>query len=127
MQSYDDFGRKQPATTTPSTSPPTMSEVHITPKDGLASSPSNGAERDDEEVWSDEDEGDGDRKRKRQRTSRPISVSCERCKERKVSFSYPCSATASCSVLSHVCSLPMTCCGSCVPHAAEQSNKATVG
>ena len=42
------------------------------------------------EAWSGEDddeEGDGidGPSRKRQRTGRPISVSCERCKERKVS------------------------------------------
>jgi len=55
-------------------------------------SPGNGAEFKEDEAWSgDEDDaeledegGDGDRKRKRQRLSRPLSVSCELCKSRKV-------------------------------------------
>ena len=43
----------------------------------------------DEEVWSDGDDVDGDGddgtgSRKRQRTQRPMSVSCELCKQRKV-------------------------------------------
>ena len=67
---------------------PTMSETHISPKD--ATSPSNGADREEDELWSGEDEdGDDPRKRKRQRTSRPVSVSCERCKERKVGNASP--------------------------------------
>ena len=63
------------------------SESQYSPRAGT--SPSNGADRDEEEVWSGEDDDEGDGidgpKRKRQRTGRPISVSCERCKERKVS------------------------------------------
>jgi len=62
---------------------------HFLPRVGT--SPSNGPGRTEEvEAWSGEDddeEGDGidGPSRKRQRTGRPISVSCERCKERKVS------------------------------------------
>jgi hypothetical protein len=53
-------------------------------------SPGNAAERRDEETWSDDDASDADGddgtgKRKRQKTSRPLSVSCELCKSRKVS------------------------------------------
>ena len=57
---------------------------NISPKDGP--SPSNGVEQKDEEEWSGEDdlEGDDSRKRKRPRGSRPMSVSCELCKQRKV-------------------------------------------
>ncbi|KAK0345502.1 hypothetical protein LTR91_024275 [Friedmanniomyces endolithicus] len=61
---------------------------HFLPRVGT--SPSNGPGRTEEvEAWSGEDddeEGDGidGPSRKRQRTGRPISVSCERCKERKV-------------------------------------------
>nr|POE66123.1 putative transcriptional regulatory protein [Quercus suber] len=54
--------------------------------DGLATSPRNELER-EESAWSaDEDEGEEDdaRARKRSKTTQPISVSCERCKERKV-------------------------------------------
>ncbi|KAK5719269.1 hypothetical protein LTR15_007792 [Elasticomyces elasticus] len=52
-------------------------------------SPSNGAGKYEEEPWSgddDDEEGEGGDgpKRKRQRTGRPMSVSCDRCKERKV-------------------------------------------
>ena len=53
-------------------------------------SPANAAEHGDEEAWSgDEDASDNDGadtsgKRKRQRLSRPLSVSCELCKSRKV-------------------------------------------
>jgi hypothetical protein len=53
-------------------------------------SPGNTAEHGDEEAWSgDEDPSDIDGadasgKRKRQRLSRPLSVSCELCKSRKV-------------------------------------------
>lgn len=59
----------------------------VSPKDGAAgngSSPRNGTEhKEDEEGWSGEEEeedvgGDGSRKRKR-----PMSVSCELCKQRK--------------------------------------------
>lgn len=64
-------------------------QTHMSPKD--YTSPNNAEHR--EETWSadeDEDEdveldGDPSPKRKRQRTSRPVSVSCEKCKERKVS------------------------------------------
>ena len=59
--------------------------TQVSPHDGT--SPSNGA--DNQEEWSGEDDADAHedwRKPKRQKTSRPISVSCERCKERKVSF-----------------------------------------
>lgn len=57
-------------------------------------SPSHTAEHRDEEAWSgddgsdvdvDVDDGSGKRKRQR-RTSRPLSVSCELCKSRKVCF-----------------------------------------
>jgi len=52
-------------------------------------SPGNAAENREEEAWSDDDASDGDGddgtgKRKRQKTSRPLSVSCELCKSRKV-------------------------------------------
>ena len=49
-------------------------------------SPSHGAERKDEEDWSGEEdaEDEGSHRRKRPRTSRPMSVSCELCKTRKV-------------------------------------------
>jgi len=53
-------------------------------------SPDNTAEHGDEEAWSGEDDasdndgGDASGKRKRQRLSRPLSVSCELCKSRKV-------------------------------------------
>lgn len=58
--------------------------ANVSPKD--LSSPSNQAERDEDEAWSgDEDDGDEPPARKRPRTARPISVSCEKCKERKVS------------------------------------------
>jgi len=59
----------------------------------MASTPSDVATTNKEEdVWSGEEDddadldGDGDANgtRKRKRTSRPVSVSCERCKERKV-------------------------------------------
>lgn len=60
-----------------------------TPKSG--DSPGNAEQQRDEEVWSgDEDDvsdvdgDDGTGKRKRQKTSRPLSVSCELCKSRKV-------------------------------------------
>ena len=67
-------------------------------RDSQAPTPSiNGTEAKDEDGWSEddveEDDGDGEvgdassHKRKRQRTGRPLSVSCERCKERKVSRS----------------------------------------
>ena len=52
--------------------------------------PANAAEHGDDEAWSgDEDASDNDGddtsgKRKRQRLSRPLSVSCELCKSRKV-------------------------------------------
>lgn len=66
--------------------------TYISPKDGA--SPSQGAEPKDEEVWSGEDddgdgegEGDGDGgeqpRAKRRKTNRPMSVSCELCKQRK--------------------------------------------
>jgi hypothetical protein len=56
---------------------------------GSDDSPGNAAERRDEETWSDDDASDADGddgtgKRKRQKTSRPLSVSCELCKSRKV-------------------------------------------
>lgn len=65
-------------------------QYHVSPRD--IKSPSNGAGDkllDDYDGWSgeeDEDEEDGAASRgvKRQRTGRPISVSCEKCKERKV-------------------------------------------
>ena len=53
-------------------------------------SPANDAEHADEEAWSGEDDAsdndgvDASGKRKRQRLSRPLSVSCELCKSRKV-------------------------------------------
>jgi len=52
-------------------------------------SPGNAAEHREEEAWSDDDGSDADGddgtgKRKRQKTSRPLSVSCELCKSRKV-------------------------------------------
>lgn len=51
-----------------------------------SAAPIHGADQKDEEPWSGEDETDGDdsRKRKRPRTTRPMSVSCENCKNRKV-------------------------------------------
>ncbi|KAK6381194.1 hypothetical protein LTR65_000976 [Meristemomyces frigidus] len=66
----------------------TTPQAHTSPKDGTT--PSNAEPRED--TWSgdeDEDEdleadGDPSRSRKRQRTARPVSVSCEKCKERKV-------------------------------------------
>ena len=62
--------------------------THISPRDGI--SPNNAAQT--EATWSDNEDEDEDAddgtdsllKRKRQRTARPISVSCDRCKERKV-------------------------------------------
>lgn len=73
-----------------------MSAASSTPKhhERDPTSPSNAAEPKEEEVWSEGDDDDEDaeangeessHKRKRARISRPISVSCERCKERKVS------------------------------------------
>lgn len=65
----------------------TTPQARRTPKD--ETSPSN-AENREEDTWSAEEDEDEDaegyesHKRKRHRTSRPISVSCERCKERKV-------------------------------------------
>lgn len=61
--------------------------THRTPKSD--DSPGNAAEHREEEVWSGEDDlseadDDGSGKRKRQKTSRPLSVSCELCKSRKV-------------------------------------------
>ena len=56
-------------------------------------SPSNGAEQKDDHAWSADEDADADahadgdqdaRKRKRGKTSRPMSVSCEACKSRKV-------------------------------------------
>lgn len=53
-------------------------------------SPSNATEQRDEDAWSAEEDADADgddddpRKRKRARTARPMSVSCELCKTRKV-------------------------------------------
>jgi len=47
----------------------------------------SGEEEEEDEDEELEGEGSGSRKRKRQRTSRPISVSCEKCKERKVRLS----------------------------------------
>lgn len=57
---------------------------NVSPRDGP--SPSNGAEQKDDEEWSGDEEADGDdsRKRKRPKGSRPMSVSCELCKSRKV-------------------------------------------
>lgn len=58
---------------------------NVSPK--VDTSPSRGAEHKDDEEWSGEDdpeEDDGSRRRKRPRTSRPMSVSCELCKTRKV-------------------------------------------
>ena len=66
-----------------------------TPQERGATSPSDGAVTNkEEEIWSGEEDddadgdGDGDNdgspRRKRQKTGRPISVSCEKCKERKV-------------------------------------------
>lgn len=55
------------------------------PKDNT--SPSNGADQKDDEAWSDDEDADGDedsKKRKRTKLSRPMSVSCELCKQRKV-------------------------------------------
>ena len=76
-------------------SSPTYS--HTTPKEDV--SPRGGVEpRDDE--WSGEEDAEADadvdaggRPRKRPRTSRPMSVSCELCKQRKVKCdnSSPCS------------------------------------
>ena len=62
--------------------------THISPRNDV--SPRDTTQR--EATWSgdedeDEDAEDGadpSQKRKRQRTARPISVSCDRCKERKV-------------------------------------------
>ena len=65
--------------------------TNVSPKDHT--SPSNGADQRDEEEWSgdeDDEEGDDSRKRKRSRISRPISVSCELCKQRKVGFVFVC-------------------------------------
>ncbi|EMC98698.1 hypothetical protein BAUCODRAFT_30968 [Baudoinia panamericana UAMH 10762] len=67
------------------TAPTSTLQAHYSPADDT--SPSNGGDRYDEEAWSIEDEdvdGDETRKRKRPKTDRPVSVSCERCKERKV-------------------------------------------
>lgn len=67
------------------------SNTNQTPKSD--DSPGNAAEQRDEELWSGEDDysdpgvadgADGAGKRKRQKTSRPLSVSCELCKSRKV-------------------------------------------
>ena len=67
-------------------------QQRFTPKGDT--SPTNAEQK---EEWSgeeeDEDEdlegdGEGSRKRKRTRTNRPISVSCEKCKERKVRLSW---------------------------------------
>lgn len=57
---------------------------NVSPKVG--SSPSHRVEHRDEDDWSGDDdaEEDGSRQRKRPRTSRPMSVSCELCKTRKV-------------------------------------------
>lgn len=71
-----------------STAVPETPRTQVSPQDDT--SPSNAAERDENEWSEDEDALDVDddgRKRKRQRVSRQISVSCERCKERKVADS----------------------------------------
>lgn len=48
-------------------------------------SPSLADHRDEEDEWSEDEGDDGTGSRKRQRTAaRPISVSCELCKQRKV-------------------------------------------
>ena len=52
-------------------------------------SPSNAADAREDDGWSEDDEGegegpDGSRKRKRSDAGRPMSVSCELCKQRKV-------------------------------------------
>jgi hypothetical protein len=70
-------------------------------------SPGNTAEHGDEEAWSGDDDpsdidgADASGKRKRQRFSRPLSVSCELCKSRKVgqiiSFVHPCHRGESCT------------------------------
>lgn len=66
---------------------PTTPSTYISPKNGA--SPSDGTEEKDEEAWSEDesgDDGDGP-KRKRPRngqSGRPMSVSCELCKQRKV-------------------------------------------
>lgn len=46
--------------------------------------PSDAADRDDEDAWSAEESVAEDGSRKRKRVRRPISVSCELCKQRKV-------------------------------------------
>jgi hypothetical protein len=57
-------------------------------------SPVNAAEHAEEEAWSGEDDvsdndgADASGKRKRQRLSRPLSVSCELCKSRKVGLPF---------------------------------------
>jgi hypothetical protein len=70
-------------------------------------SPGNTAEHGDEEAWSGDDDpsdidgADASGKRKRQRLSRPLSVSCELCKSRKVAriipFVHPCHRGESCT------------------------------
>jgi hypothetical protein len=55
---------------------------------GSKNSPASPGSEEREELWSDEsgpDGGEGDGSRKRRRTGiRPLSVSCETCKQRKV-------------------------------------------
>lgn len=64
-----------------------MSSI-VPPRENRGTSPSNAADRREDDGWSGEEEdqeeeqqdvGDGSRKRKR-----PMSVSCEMCKTRKV-------------------------------------------
>lgn len=69
---------------------PTMMSTNTNRTPKSDDSPGNGAEHREEEAWSGEDDAseadgdDGTGKRKRQKTSRPLSVSCELCKSRKV-------------------------------------------
>jgi hypothetical protein len=86
-RSVRSYTERHPTTTAMSAATASPPQARVSPKDGT--SPSNQAEKDEEDAWSgdedeDEPEANGARKRKRQRTERPISVSCERCKERKV-------------------------------------------
>lgn len=72
-------------------------------------SPANAAEHGDEEAWSGEDDSeldaaDASGKRKRQRLSRPLSVSCELCKSRKVCRPH----LSICRVVASRRELPMT-------------------
>ena len=48
-------------------------------------SPSTVTEHEDEEVWSGDDDIQDDGHRRKRLKTQPISVSCEKCKERKVS------------------------------------------